>query len=177
MPTVLTHAVVAAALGRVADVRRGALIAGAALAAIPDLDVYIARAAGVWDHHWLGHRGFTHSLAFAAATGFALALAFREPRRWSAGWWGLALFFAACGASHGLLDAMTNGGPGVMLLWPFSAEPHFFPWRPIPVSPIGRGFFSDYGLQVFLYEVTRIWLPCAALIAASLLAHRVRARG
>ncbi len=177
MPTVLTHPVVAAALGRVAGVRRGALVAGAALAAIPDLDVYIARAAGVWDHHWLGHRGFTHSLAFAVAMALAVALIFREPRRWSAGWWRLALFLAACGASHGLLDAMTNGGPGVMLLWPFSAEPHFFPWRPIPVSPIGRGFFSEYGRQVFMYELAWIWAPCAAVIAASRLARRVRARG
>jgi len=56
-------------------------------------------------------------------------------------------------ASHPLLDALTDGGLGVALLWPFSAERFFFPWRPIPVSPIGVGFFSLRGIRVALAEL------------------------
>jgi inner membrane protein len=176
MPTVLTHPVAAVALGSVSGVRRRAIIAGAVLAVLPDADVYLARALHVADAHWLGHRGFTHSLVFAAVLATVLALALRQPRRGSAGPWPLALFLAACGASHGVLDAMTDGGPGVMLFWPFSSDRVFLPWRPIPVSPIGRGFFSEYGLHVFVSELEWIWLPCAVAISASAALRRIRAR-
>ena len=43
------------------------------------------------------------------------------------------LLFVAM-ASHGVLDALTDGGRGVGFLIPFSSERFFFPWRPIPVS-------------------------------------------
>ena len=45
-------------------------------------------------------------------------------------------------ASHGVLDALTDGGPGVAFLAPFDDTRYFFPWRPIRVSPLWRGFFS-----------------------------------
>ena len=45
-------------------------------------------------------------------------------------------------ASHGLLDALTDGGLGAALLWPFSDERFFAPWRPLPVAPIGARFWS-----------------------------------
>jgi inner membrane protein len=51
-------------------------------------------------------------------------------------------------ASHGLLDAMTDGGRGVALFWPFTARRYFLPWRPIPVAPIGIGFLSGEGLAI-----------------------------
>jgi inner membrane protein len=176
VPTILTHPVAAVALGSVAGARARAMIAGAALSVLPDADVYLARAAGVWDPHWLGHRGFSHSLAFAAVMAVAVAMAFREPRRGSGAWWLLAVFLAACGASHGLLDAMTDGGAGIMFFWPFSTERYFLPWRPLPVSPIGRNFFSDYGLRVLLAELMWIWIPCAAAFLAAIALRRSRMR-
>ena len=39
--------------------------------------------------------------------------------------------------THPLLDALTNGGRGVMLLLPFSCARLFFPWRPIYTPPGG----------------------------------------
>ena len=46
------------------------------------------------------------------------------------------------------------------------------PVRMIQVSPIGRAFFSEYGLRVLLSELVWVWLPCA-LVAA--LAYAARA--
>jgi membrane-bound metal-dependent hydrolase YbcI (DUF457 family) len=39
-------------------------------------------------------------------------------------------------ASHGVLDALTDGGKGVAFFSPFDTTRHFFPVRPIPVAPI-----------------------------------------
>jgi inner membrane protein len=56
-------------------------------------------------------------------------------------------------ASHGLLDALTDGGLGAALLWPFSDERFFAPWRPLPVAPIGSRFWSAGGLAVAATEL------------------------
>ena len=56
-------------------------------------------------------------------------------------------------ASHGLLDAMTDGGLGVALLWPISNHRYFAPWRPIPVAPIGARMLSGRGLEVVTTEL------------------------
>ena len=61
----------------------------------------------------------------------------------------------------GLLDAMTDGGRGVALLWPFTTARYFLPFRPIPVAPIGAAIFSAYGAQVTAIEVAMfcpLWL-------------------
>ena len=64
-------------------------------------------------------------------------------------------------ASHGLLDTLTDGGLGIALLWPFDLTRYFAPWNPIPVSPIGLGFFSPYGMYTasveLLYFAPLIW--------------------
>ena len=111
MPTVMSHAVAAWALGRAfrrAPWPARVWWAGALCAMAPDADVL-----GVWlgvpFGSLLGHRGLTHSLAFAAALAAVLApmLVLRGTRRrlW------LYLFLAT--ASHGVLDGMTDGGIGV----------------------------------------------------------------
>jgi inner membrane protein len=56
-------------------------------------------------------------------------------------------------ASHGLLDALTDGGLGVAVFWPFSNERFFAPWRPLPVAPIGARFWSGRGLAVVAVEL------------------------
>jgi inner membrane protein len=73
------------------------------------------------------------------------------------------LCFVSC-ASHAFLDAMTNGGLGVALFWPFSLERIFLPFRPIQVSPIGVGsFFTEWGLRVIASELVWVLLPALAL--------------
>lgn len=111
----------------------------------------------------LGHRGITHSIAFAALTGVIVgALAFRKFGD-KFGRTALMIYFGLVTLSHPLLDALTNGGRGVALFAPFSNVRYFFPWRPIEVSPIGLGFFSEEGIEVLISEITWIWLPVALL--------------
>ena len=79
-------------------------------------------------------------------------------------------------ASHGLLDAFTNGGKGVGFFLPFDTKRYFFPWRPIRVSPIGYHFFSKEGLETVWSEVLWVWLPTTAVVGSVLLYRRLRLR-
>jgi inner membrane protein len=129
----------------------------------PDLDV-IGLALGVPYAHPLGHRGLSHSVPFAALSAVCIAaLAFpRALPELSQARAALYLFLAI--ASHGLLDAATDGGLGVALLAPFDDARFFFPFRPIAVSPLGASaFFSARGLAVLESELIFVWLPFALL--------------
>jgi inner membrane protein len=119
-----------------------------------------------------GRRGITHSIAFAGLVGWIASTLFSPGVQISR--LRLALYFAAVTVSHPLLDMLTNGGLGVALLAPFSAERFFFPWRPIEVSPIGFGFFSERGLAVLASEIIWIWVPSILIVAISLLLGRKR---
>lgn len=167
MPTIFTHpaiplAVRAATGGGVTSNR---LLAAAMFGSIaPDLDAF-GYFAGVPYESLFGHRGFTHSLAFALVlAGSALAGA-----KWlmATRSWAFALVFLGT-ASHGALDALTDGGLGIAFLSPFSNERYFFPWRPIPVSPIGVAeIFSAYGLRLLASELLLVWLPCLLVAVAA----------
>jgi inner membrane protein len=135
---------------------------GALCAVAPDLDV-LGLAAGIPYGHPLGHRGFSHSLLAAALAAAALAALALRRERWDGLRARAALYLFVCWASHGLLDALTDGGLGVALWSPFESGRHFAPYRPIAVSPIGARFFSGRGLAVLASELRWIWLPCAAL--------------
>ena len=148
MATVFTHAAAALALGT-AFRRPGPplrfWLAGAACAMAPDLDV-IGLSFGIPWGHVLGHRGLSHSVVFAAALALVVtAVAFRG-RDWDGRRPSVWLFLFLATASHGVLDAMTDGGSGVAFWAPFDDERYFLPWRPIPVSPIGRRFFTERGV-------------------------------
>lgn len=171
MPTIFTHALVPVALrialGREAVPPR--LLAAGALAAVaPDFDT-VAFKLGIAYADAFGHRGASHSLAFALAVGVLGALAARwlGTTRWRA-----FAVLAFCTASHPLLDALTNGGLGVALLWPWSEARVFAPWRPIAVSPIGAGFFSLRGLAVLGSEWVWVVAPLAAMAAGGWMARR-----
>lgn len=171
MPSLIGHAVVGASLGVVLAPREDRVLvaaAGAVVACLPDLDV-VAFAYGIpYGAPW-GHRGAGHSLVVGAALGLA-ALAIIRRRRIGDG---LALVLA--GVSHGLLDAMTNGGLGIALLWPWSSERWFFGFRPIAVSPIGVvRFFSSRGVAVLVSELVWVIAPCALLVALRLAIDRIR---
>jgi inner membrane protein len=121
------------------------MIGMSAVSMLPDADV-VAFALGIAYEAPFGHRGASHSLAFAAGVGLMAALVRRKI------WW-LGPLVALVVASHPMLDALTDGGLGVALLWPYSDERVFWAWRPIPVSPIGAGFFTHRGLRVALAEL------------------------
>ena len=162
MPTVISHAVVGAGLflavghGR-PGARAGAWTA-AAVAMLPDLDALFMR----WipyEAAW-GHRGMTHSLSFAVVAGLAAAFALRRSVAIPGGTWGLAVLLAAVAATHGLLDALTDGGGGVALLAPFSDARFRLPWRPIPVAPL---VYVPYLWWVLLVEAWMLWPSALAL--------------
>ena len=124
----------------------------------------------------LGHRGITHSLPFACFLGALVAVGLR--RRGVAlsplaSW----LYLSAATASHGSLDAFTNGGRGVAFFAPFSASRYFFPVRPIEVSPLGvPRFLSDRGIEILANELVWIWLPGAAFAFFFIGVRRLRSR-
>jgi inner membrane protein len=166
MPSVFAH--VAPALALIPAFARPGLPRrlwwlGALGAVAPDLDV-IAFALGVPYAHPLGHRGLWHSVPFAAFAAACVAvLAFPGPapgcsrsRAW------LYLFLAI--ASHGLLDAATNGGLGVARRAPVGEPRVLFPLRPIAVSPLAvSAFFTARGLAVIESELVWVWIPSATL--------------
>ncbi|APE27241.1 metal-dependent hydrolase [Aurantiacibacter gangjinensis] len=169
MPTIMTHAIVPLAMAAAAGRDRISpkiAIAGAVLAVAPDADV-IGFALGVdYGDPW-GHRGATHSIAFAAMIAAVTAALWKEARSLFA-----FAFLTFAMASHGLLDTLTNGGLGAALWWPFENARIFAPVTPVRVSPIGADFFSARGLETLVSELKWIWLPCAALAVGGLLLRR-----
>jgi inner membrane protein len=164
MPTVFAHAAVPLALG--GGLGRGVLsarlvAAGVAVAALPDLDV-VTRHWGVPYSAGLGHRGFSHSLLVAALVALLGACAHRALR---SGFGRAFAFLFVSMASHGALDAFTDGGLGVAFLWPWSTRRFFAPpaWRVIEVSPIGLGAFLSRAADVLASEARWIGLPALAL--------------
>ncbi len=171
MASAFSHAFVAIVLGKAGTARKTNWrfwFLAIASAVLPDFDVIFLRF-GVQYQDMLGHRGLTHSLAFAFVWAvIVVSLEFKAVPRFSVSWWKLLLFFFAVTASHGILDAFTNGGLGVAFFAPFSSRRYFFPWRPIEVSPISIvRFFSERGLLVIRSELRYIWLPGALLWLAA----------
>jgi inner membrane protein len=144
-------------------------------AVLPDADV-IGFALGVKYTDMLGHRGLSHSLSFACVLGVSVVwVACSDVVRFSIAWWTLVLYFSLVTASHGVLDAMTNGGLGVAFLAPFDTTRSFLPWRPVQVSPISiAAFLGRNGLRVLRSELVYIWLPTALLCGLVSLCRRPR---
>ena len=168
MPTLLTHTFIAgAACNSFAKEKLPLRYWGIAVfcSNIPDADV-LGFNFGINYGSFFGHRGFFHSIFFALIVAFlAVLVLVRDYRLFSEKWWRYVLFFFIIGASHGILDAFTDGGLGIALLSPFTSERFFFPWTPIPVSPIGLRSFIHYGgLQVIVWEILFIWFPLGAVI-------------
>ncbi|MBK9657180.1 MAG: metal-dependent hydrolase [Rhodanobacteraceae bacterium] len=139
------------------DQRRRALVYGAALGTLPDLDVLIRYGDPVAD--FTNHRSFSHSLLVLTALAPLLWLACRQfdaalrlaPRRW------LAIFWLTL-VTHPLLDAMTIYG--TQLLWPFDSTPF----------GVGSVFIIDplYTLPLLLAMTWVAWRPLSIAAARSL---------
>ncbi|MCP4690231.1 MAG: metal-dependent hydrolase [Desulfobacterales bacterium] len=177
MPTAITHAVVAGIAGKTIVNGKMPLrfwFAAVLCSVIPDADV-IGFYFGVKYGEFLGHRGFFHSIFFALIFANLVMLLFvGKFKPFSARWWKYTLFFFIVGASHGILDAFTNGGLGIALLSPFDDARYFFPWTPISVSPIGlKAFLSEWGLRVMICEIKYIWLPMAVVFVVARICGRL----
>lgn len=166
MATLLTHpliAVVALPWFKTQQHSKTILLIGTLLTILPDADV-IGFRYGIVYEHWLGHRGLSHSLFFAALFAAVLSLS-------TARWLGttrrsLGLFYFLCLASHGVLDALTNGGLGVAFFAPFNNQRYFFPVQPIDVATLSiQRFFTIEGLSVLKSELIYVWLPGLFLLS------------
>jgi len=161
MASEFSHAIVALAMGQAFQrhvVNRRVLLLGVVCSIIPDVDVigfhYGIQYGDVW-----GHRGLTHSILFAALLS-GVMVAWWHRLKSSMATAGVVLYFFLCTVSHGVLDALTNGGLGVAFFSPFDTARYFFGYRPIVVSPIGIGeFFSEDAARVLASEAVWIWLP------------------
>lgn len=174
MPTVFSHPAVA--IGAFPWFRRrirhpALLLIGMLLTVLPDADV-IGFRFGIAYGDLLGHRGLTHSLFFAVA--FGGLVAWPAARLSGSGFRVLWLYFALCLASHGLLDALTNGGLGIAFFSPFSNERYFFDYRPIQVSAINvQRFIAGDWAGILAIEFQWIWLPALALGSTTLAVSRL----
>lgn len=184
MPTVLSHPEVPLALTAIAGTSRISgrlLLAGVVASALPDLDVLGFRL-GIAYSSEFGHRGFSHSLLFAAvvAAFAALSAPALKAQRFAAAW-----FVGLACASHGVLDMLTNGGHGIAYFWPISDDRFFFPTQVIEASTLNlRRFLGPAGFAVLVSEFRWVWLPAIAVaivgagirrrVAASQVAPRKR---
>ncbi|MGM1052707.1 MAG: metal-dependent hydrolase [Pseudomonadota bacterium] len=119
----ITQATLGAAIGGAVLGRRlgrKAVLIGAVLGTLPDLDVVIDYGDAV--ANVTEHRGFSHSLFVLAGLATALTLLcvrFAPARDISLGRWGA--FFSLCLLTHPLLDALTTYG--TQLWWPLDVPP------------------------------------------------------
>lgn len=163
MASIFGHALVGVTLSKVLDKNQIKLLLVLAMisAILPDIDV-LAFKFGYAYEHWLGHRGFTHSIFFAVIWGLLLSFVFGKQKKMM---FFMVLFLATI--SHAVLDAMTTGGLGVGFFIPFENTRYFFSCRPIQVSPIGIfKFFSEWGVRVILSELLWIGVPCGMVLVS-----------
>ena len=164
MPTIITHSVIAVsgAFGfRSAEGFLKFLLLSILCSIIPDADVIGYLWFYVPYQSFFGHRGFFHSPFFAMLFGLFIVFVFYgNVAAFSKRWWQYVLYFFILTTSHGILDALTNGGQGIALLSPFTNHRYFFPWTPLEVSPIHvEAFISRRGLTVLKNEFLWIWAP------------------
>ena len=176
MPTIVTHGFVAALLGGSSAAGRMPArfwFLSVLCSIVPDADVLGLRL-GISYEDMLGHRGLSHSLVFALVlSSIVTFLVFpRVQQRWTR----LLLFsyFFTATASHGILDAMTDGGLGIAFFAPFDNTRYFFAFRPIKVSPIGLSFFSARGLDVIRSEFLWLCIPATIIASAVLFWRKLR---
>ena len=176
MPTIFSHP--AAVIGMAPWFRRvprSLVVVAAVCSSVPDADV-AAFGFGIPYTAPFGHRGFTHSICFAILFGAFVAFSYIRLARSTVPFRiAFAFVFLAIG-SHGLLDAMTNGGKGVGFFLPFSERRFFFPFRPIRVSPIGSEEFLAKAGVVLRSELLWVWIPFMALAIVGLVVRNATRR-
>jgi inner membrane protein len=181
LASAITHFIVGAAIALPAMESRAlrpvmprwALPVTAGLWAVaPDLDTWLMFGLGIPRGSIFSHRGFFHSPLFLilATALLAAAVAARHGHR-AIAW--LALMWAVSAVTHPLLDMLTDGGSGVMVLLPLSTGRFFFPWRPIRVSPLTIARFFDRAGPILWSELP-FWVAALAVGTLGLLWRRAR---
>jgi inner membrane protein len=168
LPSVISHAAVAVAAGAAfapKGVPNHFWTLSVICSVLPDADV-VGFPFGIPYYHFFGHRGFFHSPFFALLLSLlVVGVFFRGIETFSRQGFFYLVFFFLLSASHGILDAFTNGGLGIALLSPFNNARYFFPWTPIIVSPIGiQGFLSRWGWMVIKSELLWVWVPSFLMV-------------
>lgn len=162
----VTQACLGAAVAGVVMPRLGrrALILGAVLGTLPDLDVVIDYGDAVADY--TRHRGFSHSLFVltgfatllaAGAASWARTKAIAPFHRW---WW----LFTLCLVTHPLLDAFTTYG--TQLLWPLPMRP--IAWNSLFIIDPAYTLLLAAGIVIFAIRPRRHF-TLAALLGLSCL--------
>jgi inner membrane protein len=179
MASAFSHAVAALSIGTCfyrPEIPKRIWLAGVACSVIPDLDVIGFRFGIRYGDFW-GHRGFTHSLVYAALLAAVVTVVMFRRGVSGIGRFALLAYLFLATASHGLLDAMTNGGLGVAFFSPFDGTRYFLPWRPIRVSPIAvTRFFTPTGFAILQSELLWIWLPATVFASFVLMLRRMTRR-
>ncbi len=169
MPTIITHAAVGIASGLAISKGKPAKrfwVLSILCAILPDFDVVAFKLGILYNSFW-GHRGFYHSLFFAMITGvFIASVFFRKDGFFSKSWLFYTTYFSVVTATHGILDAFTDGGLGIALLTPFDNERYFFWTTPIAVSPLSiKAFLSERGISILKNEFLWVWAPAIFIVA------------
>jgi inner membrane protein len=156
------------------ELLRRIVLLGAICTVLPDVDT-IGFRFGIRYEDLLGHRGLTHSIAFAALLAAGAWLLLRAASRAAVPGAPLFVYFFLCSVSHGILDGLTDGGLGVAYFAPFWNERFFLPWRPLRVSPLSiGGFFGRRAAPILESEIVFVWLPFAGIAAAGIIARLLR---
>ena len=168
----MTHPIVPLAVAAVCGrkvVPLSVVALGMLLSVAPDADSITFRF-GIPYSSAFGHRGFTHSIGFALVTA---AIASLLTRKAVTNHFAVFIFLFVSMFSHGLLDAFTNQGKGVALLWPFSDMRFFFPFHPVEASPLNvRRFFTQRGLEILSSEAKWVWTPCVVFAVLGFLVRK-----
>jgi len=164
--TVFTHSLTALILGKRFIVEKkspGFWVSLVLCSLLPDIDVIGFKFGIAYGDFW-GHRGFTHSLTFALLVGLIIGLVFyRRQCIASPVWWRYVALYSVGTASHGVFDAMTNGGLGIAFFAPFDNGRYFLPWTPVQVTRVGfYDFISAKGFRILMSEGIFILTPMLA---------------
>ncbi len=171
MASIFTHPVVAIAFSPWVNKlnKRKVIISGIILSIFPDIDV-IAFKLGIPYEHLLGHRGITHSITFALLFSGAITWLIAQSSKLA-----IWLYLFICMVSHGILDALTNGGLGIAFFAPFLNERYFLPIQPLQVSTLHvQHFFSEHGVTVMKSEFLYVWLPLLFLWGVNYFLWRIK---
>ncbi len=167
MATVFTHGLTAVTIGKSFIRKKQSPVFWGSLvlcSLLPDIDIVGSKFGIAYGDFW-GHHGFTHSLCFAVIVGFFIGLVFyRRLGIASPEWWKYVALYSTVTASHGVFDAMTNGGLGIAFFAPFDNSRYFLPWTPVQVTRVGfYDFFSHKGFRILMSEGIFILAPMSAV--------------
>lgn len=169
MATIMTHGIVGYTIARLCvrqPVSRLFWVLAFLAPMLPDLDVLGQKYYGVAYSDCFGHRGAFHSLFIAFIAALILIILFKLITRTRGfkitkdGFWAFFLGIS----SHGMLDALTNGGLGVAVFWPMNCNRYFFPIRPLEVSPLSLSRFFEQGIFIMKNEFYYVWIPCFVIL-------------